>query len=156
MWCAEGGCKRRALYVRVQLSESPAWERGANAIGSRIDLLDEPKEDTDMVMEGVEQLSLREDGERRGRDEKDLAFERGDRGMGSKNGLVDVKVRERDVKMKIQPPSLGEEELSGKMDHLVLEGYTSKFGEQRKKLLGEQRGDEMDEDDFEEDTDWKL
>lgn len=86
-----------------------------------------------------------------------MALERGDRGMGAKGGLVDVKVLERDVKRKVEPPSLGEEELSGKLEHLALEGYTSKFGDQRKKLLDRERemdGDEMDEDGS--DTDWKL
>ncbi|KAG4428597.1 hypothetical protein IFR05_015921 [Cadophora sp. M221] len=160
-WCSEA-CARRALYVRVQLSESPAWERGASMLGSRIDLLDEPKTIEDTVMEGIERLDLDadrgdEERERRGRDERDLALERGDRGMGAKGGLVDVKVLERDVKRKVEPPSLGEEELSGKLEHLALEGYTSKFGYQRKKLLQVERdGDEMDEDEDEADTDWKL
>jgi len=158
-WCSEG-CARRALYVRVQLSETPAWERGASAsvAGSRIDLLDEPKSEEDTVMEGIESLDLDGEGvERKGREERNLALERGDRGMGAKGGLVDVKVLERDVKRKVEPPSLGEEELSGKLEHLALEGYTSKFGDQRKKLLDRERemdGDEMDEDGS--DTDWKL
>ncbi|KAL2066132.1 hypothetical protein VTL71DRAFT_2203 [Oculimacula yallundae] len=161
MWCKEGdACKRRALWVRVQLGEVPAWERGAgNALGGQIELLDEPKErvedDRDTVMQGIERLDLEE---RKERDGEDLALERGDRGMRSKTGLVDVKVLERDVKMKVEPPSLGEEELSGKLEHLRLEGYTSKFGDQRRKLLEvekERDGDEMDEDD-DEDTDWKL
>ncbi|PVH83509.1 hypothetical protein DL98DRAFT_486287 [Cadophora sp. DSE1049] len=156
-WCSEG-CARRALYVKVQLSETPAWERGASAVGSRIDLLDEPMSVGDTVMEGIESLDLDGEGsERRGREERDLALERGDRGMGAKGGLVDVKVLERDVERKVEPPSLGEEELSGKLEHLALEGYTSKFGDQRKKLLDSERdmdGDEMDEDGA--DTDWKL
>src|SRR4051794_2183759 len=36
-WCSEA-CAKRALYVRVQLSESPAWER--ENYGSDVDLLD--------------------------------------------------------------------------------------------------------------------
>ncbi|KAK0112726.1 hypothetical protein ONS95_014462 [Cadophora gregata] len=164
-WCSEG-CARRALYVRVQLSETPAWERGVSAsVGrSRIDLLDEPKSEEDTVMEGIERLDLDGDRDRngegsqkKGREESDLALERGDRGMGSKGGLVDVKVLERDVTRKAEPPTLGEEDLSGRLEHLALEGYTSKFEDQRKTLLERERetdDDEMDED--EEDTDWKL
>lgn len=158
-WCSEA-CARRALYVKVQLSETPAWERGASTVGSRIDLLDEPKSGEDTVMEGIERLNLDGDGEaseRKGKEERDLARERGDRGMGAKGGLVDVKVLEKDVKRKVEPPSLGEEELSGKLEHLALEGYTSKFEDQRKKLLDREReadGDEMDEDGA--DTDWRL
>ncbi|CZT42331.1 uncharacterized protein RSE6_02196 [Rhynchosporium secalis] len=157
MWCQQGNqCKRRALYVRVQLGDTPAWERGAGGLlGSRIDLLDEPKTDQDTVMEGI--LSLKLDGERKEMDGRNLALERGERGMSARSGIVDVKILERDVVRKVEPPSLGEEELRAKLEHLELEGYTSKFGEQRKKLLEmERNGDEMDEDGDEEDTDWKL
>ncbi len=155
-WCSEE-CARRAMWVRVQLSESPAWERGAKEYGVKIELLDEPKEESeeDSVMEGIGKLDLDGENDKEKRYRRDLALERGDKGAGAEKGLVDVRLLERDVKGKVEPPTLGEEELSGKMEHLVLEGYTSKFGEQRKKLFEMERGgDEMDEDD--EDTDWKL
>ncbi|KAI1004530.1 hypothetical protein K3495_g3681 [Podosphaera aphanis] len=42
-WCSDI-CAKRALYIRVQLSEIPIWERLATEENLQIDLLSEPKE----------------------------------------------------------------------------------------------------------------
>lgn len=148
MWCGDE-CKRRALWVRVQLSESPAWERGGHAFGGKIELLDYPKTSEDSVMEGMQRLDLG-DGEDRREEQgrKDLALERGDRGRGAQSGLVDVNILERDVTRPAEPPTLGDEGLSGRFEHLALEGYTSKFDEQDREMRRKKGSDsEMDDDD---------
>jgi len=149
-WCSEA-CAKRALYVRVQLSESPAWEREA-ATSVNIDLLDEPKSLQDCVIEGIGRMGL---GDGVGEDKKynaaSLALERGDR------GLVNVNIQEKDVTRPAEAPSLDDEYLSGKLDtmHLSLEGHTSSFGIQRMSRHHEELNSINGEDDNE-DTDWKL
>ena len=158
-WCSEA-CARRALYVRVQLSESPAWEREA-AASVDIDLLDEPKSAEDLVAEGIGKMDLY-GSEAKGKKQEaaDLAFERGDNGFAANNGLVDVKVREKLVQRPPGAPSLDTDDLSGRLDtmHLSLEGHTSSFGSQRQRRHHEEEDDEDgaggEEDD--ENTDWNL
>lgn len=149
-WCSDA-CGKRALYVRVQLSETPAWERGAVEYGAQLDLLDEPKSEDNMVVEAMETLNLGEQdiaGQRR--DAADLAMERGDTSSGIKNRLVDVTIQEKEITKPAQVPSLEADELSGRLDtmHLTLEGHTSTFGSRRDRRRHEE------EDDV--DTDWKM
>ena len=142
-WCGEE-CARRALYIRVQMSELPAWERGG--LGQvDFDLLDEPKEmlEEDEVMQGLEKMDL--SGGDQGRD---LKLERGEEGFFSRKGLLEDTIKENETKGSVQPPSFDTGELSDRMDtlHLTLEGYNSRFG----------RPKGMDDEDDEEDTDWKM
>jgi hypothetical protein len=149
-WCSEA-CAKRALYVRVQLSETAAWEREGVESTVNIDLLDEPKSRADTVMEGLEKMHLTEDENIKKQDSADLALERGDTGHAVKNGLVDVKIMEKAVERQPEAPSLvSDEDLSGRLDsmHLAVEGYTERFGSRR------HRRHEDEED--EQDTDWKL
>lgn len=166
-WCSEA-CARRALYVRVQLSDTPAWEREAlGATGAEIKLLDEPKPQVDTtsndpkVTEDSGDVSL----EKR-QNEADLALERGDTSAASRKGIVDVTIKEKENPRPPEPPSLEDEDLSGRLDtlHLNMEGYTTRFGTQRRRRHHEElqgvkgedydRDDKYDEDD--EDTDWKI
>jgi len=148
-WCSDA-CAKRALYVRVQLSEVPAWERGFTA-GRRgkIDLLDEPKSEEDVVMDGLAELDL-QDKEDKKQDAADLALERGDKGYAAKNGLVDVTVREKEVSGVVEAPSLGSDDLSHRLGtmHLELEGYKSTFGSER------QRRHERDAEERE--AEWRM
>jgi len=150
-WCSEA-CARRALYVRVQLSESPAWER--ENLGADVDLLDEPKPEEDVVTDGIGKLHLDATEESsRTQDAADLALERGDKGLAAKKGLVDVTIQEKDVREAPQPPSFDAEDLPDRLDsmHLNLEGHITKFGSARHR-----RHHGMEDEDDEEDTDWKL
>jgi len=149
-WCSEA-CAKRALYVRVQLSESPAWEREAAGSTVNIDLLDEPKPGEDAISEGIGKMSLGGGKLSKQRDAADLALERGDSGIAVKNGLVDVRVQEKEVQRSAQAPSL--DDISGRLDtmHLTLEGHTPAFGGRRQR-----RHDEELEDDDGPDTDWKM
>jgi hypothetical protein len=154
-WCSEA-CAKRALYVRVQLSETPAWERDAG-YGTEIELLDEPKPEEDQVLEGVGKLSL---AEHQAQDKKqnavDLALERGDKGLAAKRGLVDVIIKEKDIQGGAQAPSFEIDDLGGKLDtlHMALEGHTARFGSERQKQpRKELQGGEGEDDEA---TDWKM
>lgn len=165
-WCSEA-CAKRALYVRVQLSETPAWEReGFNSVN--IDLLDEPKSEEgkskerqseeDQVVEALGELNLRgtEDQVKK-QDAADLALERGDRGYATKNGLVDVKIHDKEVTEPVQAPSLDTDDLSSRLGtmHLTLEGHTPSFGSRKQRRHHEELGD-IEGENSDEDTDWKL
>jgi RNA polymerase II-associated protein 2 len=148
-WCSEA-CAKRALYVRVQLSESPAWEREAVGSTVHIDLLDEPKS-TDGAVDESAEANVDGGKEEKRQDAADLALERGDKGLAAKNGLVDVKIQEKDIQTQAQAPSL--DDLSGRLDtmHLTLEGHTPEFGSRRERRHAEELEDEDDPD-----TDWKI
>lgn len=155
-WCSEA-CARRALYVRVQLSESPAWERGAIESGIKIDLLDEPSFTEDVATAEMQGLSIADqDVQREDKGKADLALERGDRGRAAKNGLVDVTIQEKDISKPVEAPSLEDADLSGRLDtmHLTLEGHTQSFGTQRQKRREREEGSEEDEEGT--GMDWQL
>jgi hypothetical protein len=153
-WCSEE-CARRALYVRVQLSERPAWERGGSLKDvSPIELLDEPKRgvaESELVasLGGMgldqEQEVKREQGVR------DLALERGDSGRAAMSGRVNVTIQERQDTSAPKAPEL--ENIEGRLDnmHLSIEGYTpsSYTGGSNRAMAGQ-------EEESDEDMDWKI
>jgi RNA polymerase II-associated protein 2 len=149
-WCSEA-CAKRALYVRVQLSESPAWEREAAGSTVNIDLLDEPKSAEGAIVEGLEKLNLDGDQDIKQQNAADLALERGHSGLAAKHGLVDVKIQEKEFRRPALPPAL--DDLSGRLDtmHLTLEGHTPEFGSRRQRRHTEELEGEEDQD-----TDWKM
>ncbi|KAL7627607.1 hypothetical protein AAE478_001800 [Parahypoxylon ruwenzoriense] len=131
-WCSQQ-CARRAMYVKVQLSETAAWER-AGIPSIQIDLLDEPdsgtktkeEADEDDATERVrrELQSIELDKERKAtRNARDLAMERGDAGDKQSTRSVEVTVTEKSVTKAVEEPSLSE----GNDAHLMLDGYKPKF-----------------------------
>ncbi|RFU28250.1 Protein-serine-threonine phosphatase/4-nitrophenylphosphatase, partial [Scytalidium lignicola] len=151
-WCSEA-CARRALYVRVQLSDTPAWERDAHgATAAPIKLLDEPKSQVEKLSDDLEKMDLDHN-----QDAANLALERGDTSSATRNGLVNVTIKEKEVQNPAEPPSLQDEDLSGRLDtlHLTLEGHTTRFGSARDKrhreLLHGVKGE-----DYDEDMDWRT
>lgn len=107
-WCSDE-CAERALYIRVQLSESPVWERRADDTGGKnIELLEEGRAkqkqkacasasasasrvpDEADVTAGIKNLNLQETGR-----SQELARERGDTGLASRQGRVDVQIKEK-------------------------------------------------------------
>jgi hypothetical protein len=152
MWCG-AECARQAMYVKVQLSEVPAWERDAG-YGGEIELLSEREGKTQQqrkeeeLAERIEGLKIVEDPERRNGTSRqqglvDLAFERGETKPAAvvRGGLVEVNVKEKEVSRPVMPPSLDDEEsedddedvVQRKMErmHISLEGYQPKFGGQQ-------------------------
>jgi len=148
-WCSEA-CARRALYVRVQLSERPAWERSAMT-GGDIELMDEPKPrlaDAELS-EGLQKMDIGED-EHNSQNAEDLALKRGDRGAAAKNGLVNVAIQEKAVTKSPDAPSFETDDLEGRLStmHLSLEGHTPNFaGPHRSPRSQRFRGDMDDSDD---------
>jgi hypothetical protein len=128
-WCSQA-CARRAMYVKVQLNETAAWER-AGIESIHIDLYEEPQkkqaEDDPADRLAKELEALKVDGQRKAvKDAKELALERGDTGEKAKTRPVDVTIQEKTVTSVPEEPSL-ERDADG---HLMLEGYKTKFDSQ--------------------------
>ncbi|KAF7860401.1 hypothetical protein EAF04_008527 [Stromatinia cepivora] len=156
-WCSDT-CARRALYIRVQLSECPAWERSGESSATKIDLLDEPKTEEDLVMDGIGNLDLnKQDAQEKQRKSGNLALERGETGQGSSRHVANFSIVEKEVKQGyVKPPTFDSNDLSERMDtlHLDLEGHTSTFNHGSR--YGDLFGEDDDGDDTEMDTDWKI
>ncbi|KAI1470800.1 uncharacterized protein F4812DRAFT_279556 [Daldinia caldariorum] len=140
-WCSRE-CARRAMYVKVQLGETAAWER-AGLASIRIDLLDEPKQAKEEEDDPARRLERElENVERKAaQDAKDLALERGDSVDKPTTRKIKLTIREKSVKMAAQEPSL---DADGE-NHLVLDGYKTKFNRE-----AEQKGKEDEDDNMKE------
>lgn len=158
VWCSED-CARRALYIKVQLNEEPAWSR-RGGIGGKIELLAENKEEHHMVLP----LRLKHDPKPASTTEKDvseeeaawadrelamadLELERGEKpGVPTKanRDLLKSDIQERtDIKAPDTPSKpIG----NGELSHLAIEGHVPKEDKKKNK-----EADESDEGE-----DWDL
>lgn len=139
-WCSTD-CAKRALYVRVQLSERPAWER-TNQTASidlmREEISDKERQEEQLVAELNKLKIVSADGNK-----NNLALERGDHGHTTKGGMVGIELQEKDVVQPVIAPSF-----DGTVDtHMKLEGYDPRFGVPGSKTVDE---------DQDMDTDWDL
>ena len=123
-WCSDD-CKKRALYVKVQLSETAAWERiGMPHIS--IDLLGEDKSEVDRTAQKLSELQL-EDQRRAAKDAAALAAERGEEeGDTSKMEKLKITLKEKETKAPDDNDAVFENE-----DYLRVEGH--KTGEKTEK-----------------------
>ncbi|KAH7143835.1 Rtr1/RPAP2 family-domain-containing protein [Dactylonectria macrodidyma] len=127
MWCSQK-CARRALYIKVQLNETAAWER-AGIPDIEMELLDEDRSDETDVDRAARKLGeMRlEDQRQAARDTAALALERGEPRPSAQNKvkvILKEKLREKDVK-PLAPTTNTPEVYDD--DHLVVEGYKSKL-----------------------------
>ncbi|KAK7927774.1 hypothetical protein PG985_004772 [Apiospora marii] len=128
-WCSQT-CARRAMYIKVQLNETAAWER-AGIEGIQIELYQEPgssktgKKSSDPAEDITRDLrALKLEADRKAAsDARELALERGDTGDKTKMRRVAVNVKEKDVSEAPAEPSLDQNEDG----HLLLEGYKPKY-----------------------------
>ncbi|EEU42994.1 uncharacterized protein NECHADRAFT_95438 [Fusarium vanettenii 77-13-4] len=120
MWCSQK-CARRALYVKVQLNETAAWER-AGIPDIQIELLDETQTDVDRAAQKLGDLKL-EEQRQAARDTAALALERGQREPMQRD-KVKVTLKEKDVEAPSPVPDIPQVYDD---DHLVVEGYKSKL-----------------------------
>ncbi|KAI0161626.1 hypothetical protein GGR52DRAFT_131730 [Hypoxylon sp. FL1284] len=129
-WCSRA-CARRAMYVKVQLAETPAWERAAMP-SFRLELLDEPSApetageggDDAAARLAREIQNLQIDRERKAtQDAAALAFERGDVKDIQSTRLVDVDITEKSSPMVVREPSPSKDNEA----HLIVDGYKTKF-----------------------------
>ncbi|KAJ5112442.1 hypothetical protein N7532_000487 [Penicillium argentinense] len=111
-WCSDE-CAERALFIRVQLSEQPVWERRAEATRAiKIELLEESwarkekhkakagsstsasapdKVSQADVTTSLENLTIQDTGR-----SQELAMERGDTALSHQQGRVDIQIKEKE------------------------------------------------------------
>jgi RNA polymerase II-associated protein 2 len=111
-WCSED-CGKRALYLRVQLSETPVWER-AEARDSSLKLYGQTELNESRGVGGLT------------KDLEQLALERGDKVDSFRTKSMDVQLKERSTDMvEAQPPS--------HTDAMQIEGYTMGMAKDRRR-----------------------
>ena len=147
-WCSDQ-CGKRALYIKVQLNEEPAWAR-AGSVGDFVLLEDTPaaKQSQDVQSrpaEGLEKLDVGLGEEKVISAMKELAIERGDGDATSRaSRLVDVAIHENTsaaIRGPSSPATSTKCHGSGGL-HNAVEGYRSKFSDGR--IM---QRDDLDEDD---------
>ena len=102
-WCSDE-CGRRALFLKIQLREEPAWLRGGDDQSLQIKLLEEENEGEEEILSRIRKLEIGDRG--RGIDEqmKALAIERGDeKRSGKSTRLADVGIKENEDAGKSTP-----------------------------------------------------
>jgi RNA polymerase II-associated protein 2 len=111
-WCSPE-CAHRALYIRVQLDEEPAWLRRGDA-APQIQLLTERDEDEKRDAIAKDHQALKEDLER-------LKIERGEEGkMVTPSGIIKDKIVEREA---ILAPEAPKPDLDVAESGGIIEGY---------------------------------
>lgn len=125
-WCSDE-CGRRALFVRVQLSEDPAWIRPAGRDADVTFLEDEGKATStadDALTAQLQKLDIASPLDAMADALNQLALERGDGQAHSKrSALIDVNVHENTVLQ--DPKSADYRESADPRDSI--EGYISRF-----------------------------
>lgn len=143
-WCSDD-CGKRALYVKVQLNEQPAWTRSATTGGDVVLLEDgndsqEQAGGTAALIEGMKNLDVGLGEEEMIAKMKALAIERGDGNAPSRSfGLAEVGIQEknRDDSREPSPPS-------NSMSGDSIEGYRPRFLDNA--LTRKAQGLEQDDD----------
>ncbi|GIJ88692.1 hypothetical protein Asppvi_007619 [Aspergillus pseudoviridinutans] len=132
MWCSDE-CAERAMYIRVQLAEEPAWERRDGNHGKELVLLEEDRararkgkskmSSSATLKEVTGQLEDLHMGGTEGPNDlasaisgislldaarsRELAMERGDANPALRAGRVDIAIRENeDVSHEVTPPQM--------------------------------------------------
>lgn len=149
-WCSDD-CGKRALYVKVQLSEEPAWMRVGSS-GGDILLLEKEQndqrqlEDDSTLIEELRSLDIGLEEDEVIARMKALAIERGDGKAPSRSfGLAEIDVHENrnlDGKLSAPEPSGTGAHSDGWTDSI--EGYTPRFS--RKKTREPESRNDEDED----------
>lgn len=135
-WCSTE-CTRRALWVKVQLNETAAWER-VGLPELKIELY--PEKDAAAGELSKEVASMQHDEDRKAvQDQAALAVERGDDVRDVAMRSVDLVIREKKVVTQAEAPALGlEPAQEGR-----IEGYKPRFG-----------GDQQEDAENSEGEDW--
>ena len=136
-WCSDD-CGKRALYVKVQLSEEPAWTRIGSSGGDMLLLEDERNsqknhEDDSTLIENMRSLDMGLDEDEVVARMRALAIERGDGKAPSRSfGLAEIDVREQrnsNGKASAPVPLTKENDSAGGSESI--EGYTPKFSRKK-------------------------
>ena len=145
-WCSDA-CGKRALYVKVQLCEEPAWMRVGSASRDIVLLEDErinqkKHEDDSTLIDKSSSLYLGLDEDEVVTRMNALAIERGEKkAPGRSFGLAEIDVREKNVNSTASTKAT-----SGKFGYLEdsIEGYTPRIS--RKEAKDEESDNDIDED----------
>ncbi|KAJ5143837.1 uncharacterized protein N7515_002624 [Penicillium bovifimosum] len=125
-WCSDA-CAERALFIRVQLSEKPVWERRASDTrGTTILLLEEARQKRLVAPAATSSVSsvlndLQGMGLGNSDRSRELAMERGDTSLTRPDGRVNVDIREneRGSQHAARAPQMRPEDANGGS----IEGY---------------------------------
>lgn len=118
-WCSDQ-CARRALFIKVQLNERPAWER-VDDYTKPIELLNEDRART--LEDRLGSLSIGDsvDDMKLAKAMEELALERGEKNSSNKPTTVMTEdIREKDSPSSVQAPQVNSYVQN------VIEGYKSK------------------------------
>lgn len=141
-WCSDD-CARRALYVKAQLDEVPAWERRGGAAAAIV--LYGQRTSSSAPSENPTSTDDRKRAEQR-----ELALERGEGKVASFkiDGVTTTEILEKTPSTTATPPVLaaGETQL-----HDLIDGYQPR--DRSKKVSIQSRNPDDDDDD---DGDWKF
>jgi hypothetical protein len=155
-WCSDA-CAKKALYVKAQLSETPAWERRA---GDRTPLVlygaaraaaAKPTPSTPTTQLPLRQKPTPESNER------DLAYERGevDKVADAKmDRVIKAEVQENTVISSVMPPT--KTRFADSDVHDLIEGYQPRGVQKGNRITiksGDSDSDEDDEEEEEEEED---
>ena len=146
-WCSPE-CGKRALYLRVQLDEVPAWER-IGGVAGHIVLLDDmhhSPHEISTVAEGLNKLDIRDDEETLIAAMRNLAVERGDGNARANSArIINVNVIEKTTSEHQYrlPPKISEQPLEA---HELIEGYRP-----QKPVLASENLTETDKDSDQDD-----
>ncbi|KAG9943325.1 hypothetical protein KCU85_g8789, partial [Aureobasidium melanogenum] len=154
-WCSED-CARKALYVKAQLSETPAWERRAgerNPLvlygGTKPSTTSTPAKTQTESQTGTQmQLPLRTKAQS-AIDERDLAYERGeiDKVADAKmDKVLKAQVQENSVISSVMPPT--QTKFADADVHDLIEGYQPRGKQQGNRIVV--KGEDGDSDEGEE------
>ncbi|RWA14717.1 hypothetical protein EKO27_g321 [Xylaria grammica] len=125
-WCSQK-CAKRAMYIKVQLNETAAWER-AGIASIHIDLFEDDidattGDATKQREKEVENLEI-EALEKTAQNARDLALERGDSAENGKMPKRSIKLTIREK--TVNAPAAPSLDTDGQT-HLVTEGYKTTF-----------------------------
>lgn len=122
-WCSDE-CKRRALYVKVQLNETAAWER-AGLPDIHVELQDEnPSTRVHITATLSSTQATARNTHEATRNTTALALERGDPGGSAtlQSSLASLTIRDKEVGAPEDTTS--DNQTSHDEEHLTVEGYT--------------------------------
>jgi len=145
-WCSKA-CAKRAMFIKVQLSETPAWDRASASSKTKIEVLRETDVDAQNALQAQMARLVMDDGNEDGTREamELLASERGESTKSAKVATVmSAQLKENQNVNAPQAPSFIGGQMSG-----TIEGYLPR-------TVARSPADSIMEDDEEEDQDWNL
>lgn len=146
-WCSDD-CAKKALYVKAQLSETPAWERRAGDRNPLVLYGGGAAKTSAPAQAGIQtQLPVRQKTQSAA-DERDLAYERGevDKVADAKmDKVLKAEVQENSVTSSVMPPT--QTTFAGSDVHDLIEGYQPRGVQQGNRITIKSEDTDSDEED---------